>query len=159
MRLLFVVLAILCASPAQAEPYFNSRFGYSLDVPKLFTLTDPDPENGDGRAYSTKDKTVALSVYGSHILQDSFAAEIKSRRGFEESDGWKITYESVVNRNVASFTGEKEDRIFYARFITVCGGSSLGAYRVEYPKKDLKRFRSVIRSMNKSLRDTGKGCM
>ena len=47
---------------AMAKRYGNARFGYFIEIPAAFTVADPEPENGDGQAFHTADKSADLIV-------------------------------------------------------------------------------------------------
>lgn len=71
--LLLSSLALLALGQKSKPPthvrYFNARFGYAVDVPSSLVLKR-EADNGDGRAYLSKDARSELLVYGSHTLLD-----------------------------------------------------------------------------------------
>jgi len=150
------LLLVVSAMPASAKTYGNARFGFFVDVPKQFTQMDPPPENGDGAVYHTADKSAELRASGGWIMGDNFAADVTESKGYDTSDGWKISYESTVSADAASWSGSKDGRIFYERMITSCKGQAKADYRLEYPQADQAKYDSVVKALNASFR-AGKG--
>lgn len=150
-----MALAILCFGPSPAwagEVYGNARFGFFIEVPEIFTVAGPEPENGDGRAFRTEDSSAELTVSGGWIVADNFAAQMEQDKGFDRDAGWQLTYESKANPNAVSYSGTKGGQIFYVREITSCAGAAHAGYRLEYPVEQKAKFDSVIKLLNKTLR-------
>lgn len=135
--------------------YVNARFSYAIDLPDGFSVS-ATPENGDGQTMVSQDGTATLSIWGSHITEGTFQAEIEARIGWEEQDGWTISYQRVQPR-WASYSGSKENRIFYARSIPVCGDAQAAYFRMEYDRSDQSTLEPVIKDLVASLRSTD-GC-
>ena len=146
-----VALLVFLAGPAFGKIYGNARFGFFIDVPAQFPVVDPEPENGDGRAFHTADKTADLTASGAWI-DGSFAATVEEYKGFEKQDGWTVTYESKVAAAGASYSGKKGDRVFYARMIASCSGQAHAGYRLEYPAADAAKYDAAIKTLNASLK-------
>ncbi len=141
---------------ASAKLYGNARFGYFIEIPALFSVADPESENGDGREFHPADKSADLIVSGGWIIEDNFAAEVAQYKVLMVEDGWRLTYENEVSKSSAVYSAQKGDRIFYARMITSCGGKAHADYRLEYPAADKAKYESVIKTLNASLK-AGKG--
>lgn len=155
MPRLFRVFGCLftAAWPVMAgELYGNARFGFFAEIPPAFSVADPEPENGDGRAFHTADGTADLLLYGGWTLLDGFAAEVAMDRSSEAERGWTLTYESKVRGASASFSGVKGGRIFYARLIATCSGKAHAGYRLEYPAADKEQYDGAIQLLNRTLR-------
>ena len=155
--LMFVSLAwVAWTGVASAKIYGNARFGYFIDIPAAFSVADPEPENDDGREFHPADKSADLIDSGSWITQDAFAAEVGLYKSLMVEDGWTLTYETKVSTSSAIFSAKKDDRVFYARQITSCGGKAIAGYRLEYLVVDKAKYDGVVRSLNVSLK-AGKG--
>lgn len=141
---------------ASAKIYGNARFGYFIDIPAAFSVADPEPENGDGREFHPTDKSADLIASGSWITEDNFAAEVALYKSLMVQDGWALTYENKPSKSSAVYSAKKDDRVFYARQITSCGGKAIAGYRLEYPVADKAKYDAVIKSLNASLK-AGKG--
>lgn len=63
--MLCAALIAVAQIPAKVEyvRYTNPRFGYTMEIPK-FLVAQRDPDNGDGRTWTTKDKKVEVRVWG-----------------------------------------------------------------------------------------------
>jgi len=155
---LAVALFITMSGVAIAETYGNARFGYFIDIPAAFTLADPEPENGDGRIFHTADKSADLTVSGGWIIEENFAAEVAQNKEFATDAGWKITYESKPDKSSASYSGQKDKRIFYLRMITSCAGEANASYRLEYPAAQKAKYDGVIKMLNASLKPGTGSC-
>ncbi len=157
MKRLALLLVLLAAVPVAVRAdsgklYGNARFGYFISIPAQFSVTDPEPENGDGREFHTADKSADLAVFGSFLADGDFATEIKSRIGYETQDGWNVTYQSAASSKAASYSGSKGIRIFYARVILSCAGDAIAAYRLEYPFAQKAHYEAAIKALNATLR-------
>ena len=153
MRLNIAVLAFVAmVGTARAEFYANARYGYYIDIPKIFSVADPEADAGDGQRFHTADKSAEVAVYGGWILEGGFAEEAKNRQNYEIKDGWKLAYVSKPSPAVSNFSGTKDGSIFYAHIIARCGGTGYAMYRLEYPATDKAKYDVVVRQLNTSLK-------
>ena len=149
-------IAAALAVPALAAEwghYSNERFGVEADIPPGFVPGAP-PANGDGQRFTTP--TADLAVFGSLINEGDFESDVAQRLRWAGDDGWTITYQATTP-SWASWSGKKGSRILYARAISMCGGSTIGAFELEYAEADLKAFDPVVERLVRSLRDSGNG--
>ena len=153
MRLYIAVLALVAmVGAARAEFYANARYGYYIDIPKIFSVADPEADAGDGRRFHTADKSAEVAVYGGWIVDGGFAEEAKARQNFEIQDGWKLAYVSKSTPTFSNFSGSKDGRIFYAHIISRCGATGYAMYRLEYPATDKANYDAAIKQLNSSLK-------
>ncbi len=152
-RILIVALVLgISAAPAFAKLFGNARFGFFIEVPAVFSVADPEPENGDGRRFHTPDNSAELTASGGWIMADDFAGEVANEKEMTVQDGWKITYESTVTKSAASYSGVKAGRIFYTRMITSCGGKAHASYWLEYPVAGKAKYEGLITGLNGTLK-------
>ncbi len=157
--LVLMGLALVAGSAAaSAKIYGNARFGYFIEIPAAFPVADPEPENGDGQTFHPADKSAELNVAGSWIIVDNFAAELVVYKDYMVHDGWKLTYENQPSKSSAVYTGQRGDRIFYARQISSCGGKAIAGYRLEYAAADKAKYNAVIKTLNTSLHSGQGSC-
>jgi hypothetical protein len=144
----------LDAEPAAAagKLYGNARFGFFIEVPTVFSVADPEPENGDGRRFHKPDQSAELTASGGWIIEDNFANEVAQEKGFAVQHGWKLTYESKVAASSAAYSGQKGERIFYEREIATCNGQAHAAYRLEYPSAEKAKYDGMIKALSASLK-------
>lgn len=133
--------------------YSNERFGIEVDIPPDFVPGAP-PANGDGLRFSTP--TAELAVFGSLILEGGFEREVAQRLRWASDDGWAITYQATTP-SWASWSGKKGSRILYVRAISMCGGSTIGAFEFEYSEADVTAFDPIIERLVRSLGNSGSG--
>jgi hypothetical protein len=52
------------ATRAQSDwnTYANPRFGVAADYPSIFSVRDPEPENGDGQSFHTPQGDAELKI-------------------------------------------------------------------------------------------------
>lgn len=110
--------------------YENARFGYVAGIPPGFSAYG-ESDNGDGQVFDQRAKRQVLTVWGSHILEASFEAEVAARIAYAEEDGWHLAAQTVTPR-WANFSGVLGQRMFDARMILLCDGTSYAAMTVEY---------------------------
>lgn len=150
--LIFALVLGISAAPAFAKLFGNARFGFFVDIPAVFSVVDPEPENGDGRRFHTPDNSAELTATGGWIMADDFAGEVANDKAFTVQDGWKITYESKVTKSAASYSGIKAGRIFYSRMVTSCGGKAHASYWLEYPVVAKAKYEGMIKGLNATLK-------
>jgi hypothetical protein len=151
-----IVALLLGASPALAADwghYGNARFGYGVDVPPGF-VAQGESDNGDGQVFSTP--TATLTVYGGHVIERDFEAEVRAREADDAKSGWGMTYKSSSPQN-ASYSGKKGARILYVRLVALCKGTDFAAFELSYSRIDIPKFDAVINRLVRSLRGTGGG--
>ena len=73
------------AAEAGGKLYGNARFGFFIEIPALFPVQGAEPENGDGLSFSSPDGKAAVAASGGWIMEDSFAAEVATLKGFAPS--------------------------------------------------------------------------
>lgn len=155
--LALLVMAVMTGT-ASAEPYANARYDFAVDVPGELSVADPEPDSGDGRSFRSADNSAELHVFGGWIVEDGFATEVQARQKFETGEGWTITYASKPGKEGSSYSGAKENRIFYARIIPRCGDSGYAMFRMEYPAAEKEKYDGAINQLNASLKAGPGGC-
>jgi hypothetical protein len=162
MKLILPAVALLVmagmAGTASAETYANVRYDFSVDVPGDLSVTAPEPDSGDGQSFRSPDSSAELHVFGGWNVEGGFATEVQARQKFETGEGWEITYASKPGKEGSSYSGAKENRIFYARIIPRCGDSGYAMYRLEYPAAEKKKYDAAINQLNASLKAGSGGC-
>lgn len=148
---IFVLLIGITSSALAASwsHYANSRFGYSVDIPPGFSQV-VESENGDGGSSSSPDERSELLVWGSYITEADFTAEVAWRINQDVAGGWNISYDKRTRKS-AIWSGSKGDRIFYARALPGCQGVAV-YFRIEYPRRELTAYDSIIERLVKSQR-------
>ncbi|MDK1375605.1 MULTISPECIES: hypothetical protein [unclassified Sinorhizobium] len=161
MRRAFFALALLTglAFPAAAEDdwhsYANPRFGYTVEIPPGFELRQDASDEGDGVSFHADDNGATLAVFGSHPLDGDFETDVADHIGLETQDDWRMLF-SRVTPAWASFSGARDDEVFYARAIALCDGSA-AYFRLQYRKNPLTSFDGIISRMAAALRPSD-GC-
>jgi hypothetical protein len=158
LRLTVLALLMMAGGTASAETYANARYDFSVDVPGDLSVADPESASGDGRSFRSPDNSAELVVFGGWIVEGGFATEVQARQKFETEEGWKITYASKPGKEGSSYSGAKENRIFYARIIPRCGDGGYAMYRLEYPAAEKEKYDAAINQLNASLKAGSEGC-
>jgi hypothetical protein len=162
MKLRLPALALLVMAEmtgiASAETYANARHDFAVDVPDDLSVADPEPDSGDGRSFRSPDNSAELHVFGGWIVEGGFSTEVQARQKFETGEGWTITYASKPGKQGSSYSGAKENRIFYARIIPRCGDGGYAMYRLEYPAGEKEKYDGAIKQLNASLKAGSEGC-
>jgi hypothetical protein len=156
MRHLLVVVSLLLATPALAQfwgHYDNTRFAYGIDVPPGF-VGNGESDNGDGQIFHRLEAEQSLTVWGG-ILMESFEQEVADRQGYRTAENWGITYQAS-SPQWASFSGQRDHRIFYTRMIALCDGASYAAFTLEYNIRDLSKTDAVVEGLVRSF--VAEGC-
>lgn len=157
MRILIVLLALIAVPAAARElgwgRYDNARFGYTSEIPAGFSGYG-ESDNGDGQIFDNAGKAQVLSFWGANIMDENFEAEVASRMGYAERDGWNIAYQAVTPR-WASFSGVMGQRMFYTRMIQLCDGSSYAAMTVQYSAAHAADMKPKVERLVKGFRADG----
>lgn len=151
MRHLVVVLSLLFATPALAQfwgHYDNARFGYGIDVPPGF-FGNGESDNGDGQIFYRLEAEQSLTVWGG-MLPESFEQEVAERQANALAENWSITYQAS-SPQWASFSGQRDHRIFHTRVIALCDGASYAAFTLEYNIRDLSKTDAVVEGLVRSF--------
>jgi hypothetical protein len=96
------------------------------------------------------DGTTELSVWGSHVTEGDFAAEVANRIELSSAYGWKITYQKKAE-DWASWSGTKGGRVMYARAISLCR-SRAAFFHLEYDLAEVATYDPVVERLVASLK-------
>ncbi len=108
-----------------------------------------ESDNGDGQLYYNLGSEQGLAVWGGHLL-DSFEQEVADRLAHASAEDWGISYQASTP-HWASFSGQRDHRIFYQRMIALCDGASYAAFRLEHNIADLAQMQVVVEGQLRSL--------
>lgn len=139
------------------KTYCNSRFDYCIDYPKDILFPQPEPENGDGCVFKSKEAEEILSVAGSHPFEDDGVDILASRYDselsgeFEENGniGRVITYKKL-GKSFFVVSGYKNGRIFYNK--TIMKGDFIASARLQYSESDKVIYDNVSERIFKSFK-------
>ena len=148
---LAALLALAGAALAAAAPlhYVNVRYGYAVDIPAGFGPVR-EADNSDGGISRSADGQSQLAVWGANLLLDPLSTDVQGRIDSASQDGWEISYRKVTDR-WASWSGERNGRIFYARAIILCHDDQAGFFQLEYPSEKSDEFDAVVKGLVKSF--------
>ncbi|MCW2276050.1 hypothetical protein GJ654_17530 [Rhodoblastus acidophilus] len=146
----FCALALLLAGPALAgewRSYHNDRFGPTADYPAGWKM-EPEPENNDGRRFSSPDGDAFVIISG-HFALDSRDEEMA--RKAEPDDGETVAY-SAKGKDWVVLSGTRDNRIFYRKAVLSCGDQVWNTLTIEYPAEEKARYDRLVSHMAASLR-------
>lgn len=127
--------------------YVNARFGVAVDYPDLFSVRDPEPENGDGQTFETPDGSAKLTVYGSYNVNQQTPQELM--QSYKKA-GVNYVY-AQSGRNWLVLSGSKHGVIGYLR-CNLGAPDVVGCFDIEYPASDSARWAPVVERLSHSLR-------
>ena len=156
-RLILSALALILFAGAgfSAETwnrYLNPRYGYGVDIPSGFSAMR-EADNGDGGTSRSADGQATLAVWGANLLLDTLPSDVQSRIRSAAEEGWQVSYEKITGR-WASWSGEREERIFYAHAILLCHDDQAGYFQLEYPAERREEFNAVVERLVKGFTRT-----
>lgn len=159
MRTLLAV--ILLATPALADDwahYSNARYGFSIDLPAKEWIAQPDPANGDGRAWHSADGKSGLMAWGNNIVDGSFRDDAEGGLSADRDAGWAISFRKDHNLDGhgpgpawMAYSGALGGRILYVRSLANCGGTQAVHVRIEYPKDQQNLYGPMLTRITQSL--------
>ena len=147
-----LAIAGAALAAAAASHYVNVRYGYAVDIPAGFGPVR-EADNSDGGVSKSLDGQSVLRMWGANLLLDPLSTDVKGRIDSASQEGWQITYRKVNNR-WASWSGEREGRIFYARAIILCHDDQAGFFQLEYPLDKRDELDPVVKGLVKSFKST-----
>lgn len=151
-----LVLLAMPAAAAEWTHYDNARFGYSVDVPPGYEVTQ-QALNGDGVVMKSADGRSTLRVYGGFNVEADFETSLATGMGHAEADGWALSYKRVTP-GWASYSGTRNGQILYARAISICAGSGYASFELVYPAGEVAAFGPVVDRMVGSLKGGAGAC-
>ena len=151
LAILFAAACVAGAFAADGQHYVNVWYRYAIDLPPGFSPLK-ESGNGDGGVSYSADGKSKLAVWGVNALLDTLAADAESRIQSAQDDDWAISYSKVSGR-WASWSGEKQGRIFYAREIQLCD-DRVAAFQIEYPEEAKDAFDPLVQKLVKGFRAT-----
>ncbi len=160
-RALLTLVFLAVSSAAQAEPYSNAKYGFSINVPKAIAVGWQEADAGDGLRSHSADGKAEFVAWAGFLLDENgdkvkFTAEVKDRLKSEAGSGAKITYQKI-DKGAAVFSSVSGETILYERAILACKGGAIASYRLQYPKVRKAEFDPVIKELNAGFIDNG-GC-
>lgn len=125
--------------------YTNGRFGFSIDYPKEFIITQP-PQNGDGLEFKSYDGKSYLVVYGSNNAMNETVKELYEA---EINNIDNVSYQ-VLKNNWFVVSWIEAGKAHYDR--TIVGEGSINSFRFYCPESQLDQYYDVIEHISKSFK-------
>ncbi|TIW00592.1 MAG: hypothetical protein E5V85_03365 [Mesorhizobium sp.] len=149
-----VALSLLttAATTAIAKPftYVNARFGTSCTFPdEVFSITEAEPENGDGQHWSAVDGA-SLTCSGIYNIDNDTPKGFVAAETANTGPAYKITY-SKTGKNWAVLSGIKGDKVFYERRLFGKDGVIRSVW-IEYPSSLKPKYDPLSGTIAASLR-------
>ena len=127
--------------------YHNSRYGFSIDIPRHF-IADPPPTNGDGQMYHSPGRDAVIRVYGSNVFQptttrreyDQMVSDKRGKLGYHTSgqDWFVVTWQ------------EPDGTVFYHK--SHVGAGSINSFSFSYPEGQKQYYEKLVQRMEGSFR-------
>lgn len=150
MKPLFLLLALTLlplAAGAQTEwkEYVNPRFGFKLSVPANLQAK-PEPTNGQGREFFSKDQEFQLAAYAHFLIED----DTLDKRWAEELAelGKFITYKKKA-KTWYVVSGVRDGTEFYHQ--THVKDGNWATFRITYPHAKAKQYDPWVEKIAKSF--------
>ncbi|MFT3743665.1 MAG: hypothetical protein QM785_05145 [Pyrinomonadaceae bacterium] len=151
--LVLILLGSIVYGQANYESYSNTRFEYDLKYPADLFTPQEESQNGDGRAYLSKDGTAKVLVWGQYnalfkTLKTAYNADLKNHpKG--------VSYKTLLKDGYV-ISGTSGGKIFYQKTMLNGkdgdGGAVFATFLIEYKAADKAKFDSVVRKMAASFK-------
>ncbi len=156
-----LVMACMSAGAAMAQMvlppvgewavYTNERFGYRLVYPDRWFESEPETEEGDGRAFVTPDGRARIVVFGAHntqalSLRDYRATVLEEFGGYDE-----LTY-SPLGKTWFVLSGFRGNTIYYQKVMFSCAGRIVNVLSISFPTEEKPRFAPMIEEIEDRFR-------
>jgi serine/threonine-protein kinase len=129
------------------QRYANARFGTRAEVPKDWSK-GPEPENGDGLAFTSTDKSASVTVFASY---NSFGSIYEAFQIFRTQKGAEVTYLHQKG-DLSIVSGTRGDRIFYQKSVLTCGEQIWNSIFIKYPAARKEDFAPLVTHVAASLK-------
>jgi hypothetical protein len=142
--------------PTHAAPgahlYFNPRFGVAALAPDGWRA-GPEPENGDGRTFTSPDGAATLLIFGNY--RNAPIEEDMSRLARGES-GETVTYQKRGKKFVV-VSGLSGGMIFYRKSLLSCG-NVWNNVSLTYPADQKQQYDALTSRIAGSLQNRASAC-
>ncbi len=149
---LLLVVALLLPAARGAEPstrkYANARFGFVLTYPSGL-IAGPEPANGGGREFHTKDGEFSVLANGHFLLVDDGDSLEKRWKAELKECGNTVTFKKkTATWYVVSGVG-KNGVEYYVKFFVK--GSNWAEFRITYPHAKNKQYDPWVTQIEKAF--------
>jgi hypothetical protein len=151
--LILIVLTFSANTLGQVRysTYTNQRFSFSIEYPSGLLQMQPPPINGDGRIFSSADKTVEMRAWANYN-----ATFLTVREQFEEdqkSYGSEITYK-FLGKDKFAISGIKNGNNFYQETLyhKFKETDVFYTFTIEYPNTKREVYDPIVRRIAKTFR-------
>lgn len=129
------------ASVMKWATYGNARYKFSVSYPSNLLITQREADNGDGRAFVSRDGKTHMLAYGANnVLAETLQSRYKhDARGIEPGD--KVTYKAQKN-NWYAVSGYRNELIFYRK--TFGNKDQFLTLDITYPKSQRATWDKVV---------------
>lgn len=135
---------------AASFTYTNERFGTVCTFPdEIFTLRQPEPDNGDGQQWLTADGASLICSGILNVDDDTPTAFVSAERASKEP-GYRITY-SKTGKDWAVLSGIKGGNIFYERRLFGKDGVIRTVW-IDYPRALKSKYDPLVDAIAGSLK-------
>jgi hypothetical protein len=148
-----LLLGSFAFGQANYETYSNARFEYALTYPADIFTPQEEAQNGDGRAFLTKDGTAKVLVWGQYnalfkTLKTAYNTDLKSHpKG--------VSYKALLKDGYV-ISGTSGGKIFYQETLLNGkdddGGAVFATFLIEYDATDKAKFDPIVRKMAASFK-------
>ena len=152
--LIKVIGLLICQSISVAAKsfdysiYTNSRFGFSVRVPKS-SEAEPESSNGDGRKFTTDGGQLKVTAWGDNNVFDQTSRERYQELIDELRQGKRVILSKTVSLNSYSVVWISGDKVSRQR--STVGSGKWSSVLVEYPNSQKSTFESVAKAICASL--------
>ena len=133
------------------KEYINPRFGFRISYP-ISLVASPDPQNGGGREFHTKDNAFSLATFGSFFTGGANSFEASWAEELKQDD---ITYK----RKTADWyvvSGVRKNGVEYYHKLCRQGNNAAG-FEITYPHARNAEFDPWVEHIEKNFTPFLKG--
>lgn len=134
------------------QRYYNSKFNYSVAYPVGILVPQGEAQNGDGQKFLSKDKSIVMTVYGSHnVLNKRLEEEYRnqSRSATRENPTRVVSYKTRGN-DWFVVSGYDKGKVFYNK--TMLRNGDFKVLEIQYDKSLQRKLDPIVAEIAKSFR-------
>ncbi len=144
----FSTTAAFYGGELQWRKYQNARFGFILTYPKIL-VAGPEPTNGDGREFHTRDREFSLAAFAHFFVPDTNDSFDKRWEEELETPDVTITYKKKTPNWYVVSGVTRDGTEYYHKLYRK--GSSWAAFHITYPQARNKKYDAWVTRIEKSF--------
>jgi hypothetical protein len=136
------------------QSYANTRFDFAGCYPAQLFTPEPEPENQDGRAFTSTDGAVVRMFGRNNVLGESLPDAFQETIQHLKQEHTTHLYAHLARYSFV-ISGRGKDRIFYEK--TIMNDDKFKTLQIEYPAASERKYAPMAARMARCFRSLRAG--